>query len=100
MNISINLNRQHSPDIDVYPVGWLKALKLARHMPAQRTAKLRQELRYNLTQLRRRNFRAVKNSFNGYLAEHRHLGTRAGHGWTKRRALRDLYRHLAEVTQR
>jgi len=91
------------PDIDIYAVGWLKTFRsawrcltlpeLAGH---RRNAwrELRRGWRYMAYQARRRNWRAVKNCFNGYLAEHRHLGTRCGTGWTKRRALRDLHRHL------
>jgi hypothetical protein len=43
---------------------------------------------------KRREWRALKNYFNGYLAEHPTAGTRCGHGWTKARALRDLDQHL------
>lgn len=97
------------PAIDVYAVGWLKAGQSAwRFLTLPELAGrrgnawkfLRQQWLYCVRQARRRNWRAVKNQFNGYLAEHRTRGTRCGHGWTRRRALRDLYRHLAEVTAR
>jgi hypothetical protein len=91
------------PPITINAVGWLKALQFAglslrQHRIRQGWTRLRQELRYMLRQTRVRNWRAVKNTFNGYLAEHESLGRRCGTGWTKRRAIRDLYRHLAEVT--
>lgn len=91
------------PLVDVYAVGVLADLLglgrslRARHPKAIRHAlrTLRSTGRYLIRQARRRNWRAVKNAFNGYLAEHRTLGSRCGHGWTRRRALRGLYRHLA-----
>lgn len=88
-------------DIDVYPVGVLSDLLYVRSAFRQRLGRrdalrrLRREPRYIWYQARRRNWRAIKNSFNGYLAEHRTDGTRCGHAWTKNRALRDLERHLA-----
>ncbi len=97
------------PTIDVYAVGWLADIlrawrcltvpELAGHR-GNAWRFLRQEWRYNVRQVKAGNWRAVRNSFNGYLAEHHTRGTRCGHGWTRRRALRDLYRHLAEVTER
>lgn len=87
--------------IDVYPVGWLAALRFAwraarsgRAAPAYR--RLRQQWRYTRRCIRLRKWRAVRNSLNGYLAEHE-LGRRCGHGWTRRRAVRDLRRHLAAL---
>ncbi|MFG3710858.1 hypothetical protein [Micromonospora sp. NPDC047730] len=91
------------PLIDIYPVGVLacllglgRALR-ARHRDAIYAAysNCRREVRYVVRSVRARNWRVAKNSFNGYLAEHRFRGTRCGHGWTRRRALRDLRRHLA-----
>lgn len=77
--------------ITIYPVGWLQAWKERRLLPYWSYAK---------TQARKGNWRAVRNGFNGYLAEvqfssMRH--TRCGHGWTRRRALADLGRHLGEL---
>lgn len=72
-------------DVDVYPVGLFLALKQKRfHEP----------LSYLRYQFNHRNFRAIRQYFNGYLAESSH-GTRCGHGWTKRRAVKDLTYHLA-----
>src|SRR5688572_25692298 len=48
---------------DVYPVGWLEAWKKGR---------LKSEWRHVVYWARRRNWRAVRNTFNGYLAEHEH----------------------------
>lgn len=69
-------------DWDIYPVGWLEAWQHKR---------LRAEWRYTIRQAKKRNWRAVRNTFNGYLAEHdggpTH-GHNCGTGWTKRAALR------------
>lgn len=65
--------------VDVYPVGWLEAWKHHR---------LKREWRYVVYWARRRNWRAIRNTFNGYLAEYEHGGHNAGKGWTKRAALR------------
>ncbi len=77
--------------IEVYPVGVLMDLK---HRKIQRS------IRYLHYQFKARNWRAIKSSFNGYLAEWHYppemRHSRCGHGWTKRRALRDLGRHIVE----
>lgn len=71
-------------ETDVYPVGLLLDFKRGR---------LRYGLRrYLMRQVRDRNWRAVRNYFNGYLAEHRHGGHNAGRGWTKRAAIRRVER--------
>jgi hypothetical protein len=49
--------------------------------------------------IRARNWRALKNTFNGYLAEPDEFPPgdyrrRCGTGWTRRRAMRSLYRRL------
>jgi hypothetical protein len=60
---------------------------------------IRRQRRYLVRQARARNWRAVKNSFNGYLAELTYsteLTQRTcGHGWTKHRAARRLGEYLA-----
>jgi hypothetical protein len=103
--------------IDVYPVGVLADLRHAwryltvRRFPAAvgaptwawRVDRARTSLRHIrqtvVRHVRVRNWRALKNTFNGYLAEpdefppgdyRRQCGT----GWTKRRALRSLERRL------
>ena len=92
-------------EIDVYPVGWLADIKRAwrcltveelhgRRGNAWRI--LRQRWQYTTRQAKRGNWRAVRQSFNGYLAEHPTRGTRCGTGWTRRRALNSLARHLDE----
>lgn len=91
---------EHTDQIDVYAIGWLQLLlttgRCLRHgWIRQAWQNLRIELRYNLRQARASNWRAVRSSFGGYHAEHRSLGRRCGTGWTKRRALKDLHRHLA-----
>lgn len=83
-----------TPQIDVYPVGVLAGIKQRR---------FRQTLRYVARQVRARNWRAVRNSFNGYLAEVSYSDirhTRCGRGWTKRAALSSLGRRLGEDNRR
>lgn len=72
---------EHNFETDVYPVGLLRDIK-------------RKRVRYGLRNylwvycVRGRRWRAARNYFNGYLAEHRHGEHDAGRGWTKRAALR------------
>lgn len=95
--------------VDIYPVGWLAALLRARSCwghrwlipqgPREALRTFRRELRYDIQQARAGNWRAVKNSFNGYLAEPDEFPPgdyrrRCGSGWTRRRALRSLHRRL------
>jgi hypothetical protein len=85
--------------IDVYAVGWLEAWK-HRNMPRPHghRGSLRREWNYMWRQIKAHEWRAVKNTFNGYLAEAQTDKTRrAGHGWTEQRALRDLERHVREM---
>jgi hypothetical protein len=98
----------HNLKVDVYPVGWLADLLRAwRYLTRAELAgrrkqawrELRKSWRYTAHQLRRRNWRAVKNAFNGYLAEPEEFPPgdyrrRCGTGWTKARALRSLDRRL------
>ncbi|MCZ4506937.1 hypothetical protein O3Q52_01675 [Streptomyces sp. ActVer] len=82
--------------IDIYAVGALSDLSFFVHSidrPAARR-KLRYAAKGMLDRARRREWRALRSYFNGYLAEHPTLGSRAGHGWTRGRAARDLARHL------
>lgn len=85
------MNEDNEHQIVVYPVGLFSDLKRQR---------LRSGLRYLRYQAQRGNWRSVGNYFNGYLAEAQYTSmrhTRCGHGWTKRRALSDLGRHLGEM---
>ena len=93
--------------IDVYPVGILAAIRSAwRYLTIPNPGgtfsrrywwwNLRREGRYVVVKGRRGDWRAVKNSFNGYLAEPTPFPEgmrRCGSGWTKRRALKSLERH-------
>jgi hypothetical protein len=75
-------------EVDVYPVGWLSAIQQRR---------LRREWWLMRRWIKQRNWRAIKNSFNGYLAEPREWPEglrRCGSGWTKARAKRDLARRI------
>lgn len=102
--------------VDVYPVGVLANLLrawrylTARKFPATlqvswrwRLGRAWTELRYARQSvgrhIRARNWRALKNTFNGYLAEPLEFPPgdyrrRCGSGWIKGRALRSLRRHL------
>lgn len=78
-------------EVDVYPVGWLSAWK---------HRKLHYFWHTTVERIRRRAWRALRMSLNGYLAEPRvfpHGVHRCGHGWTRRRALRDLRRLMREA---
>lgn len=85
---------EQEPNVDVYPVGFLHdALFLARTVQRDRQGAhimfaWRKLVRGFKTDWRRRSY------WNGYLAEHSTAGTRAGHGWTHDRAMRDLAHHL------
>lgn len=77
--------------IEVYPVGLRHDIKRRR---------VRRGLWYLRRQAARREWRAVKNYFNGYLAEPCPLPDgfiRCGSGWTRARALRDLQRRMART---
>lgn len=89
-------------EIDVYPVGLLHDIAHFVHNPdrAEARRKLRYALHHPLRQIKARKWRAVRSYFNGYLAEHPTRGTRAGHGWTRGRAYRDLVRHLRSDPRR
>lgn len=90
--------------VSVYPVGVLEALRTYRRRaewcrdtgaPARIAREpLWRTLRYLGYQLRRRNWRAVRMSFNGWLAEpvweEGPRWRRAGSGWTPNRALVSL----------
>ena len=69
--------------VDIYPVGLFLDIKDRR----------RSGWSYLSRQAKARNWRAVHNYFNGYLAE-APVGSRAGHAWTRRRAYSDLMRVL------
>jgi hypothetical protein len=80
--------------VDIYSVGWLRALLMLRRNRRMGWRMLGREFRYCLRQARAGNWRAVKNAFSGYLAEHREHDTSAGTGWTKQRAMRRLYERV------
>lgn len=91
--------------VDVYPVGVLAELLRLRNALRYRRpeairwalGRVRGEVRFIAEDARVGNWRAVRNAVGGYHAEHRDFGLRCGTGWTKRRAVRDLYRDLAEL---
>lgn len=99
--------------VEVYPVGWCAVLlylfrahvrphpewmpdrvrKARQHTHSQ----VRTQLRTTIRHLRRRQWRDLKNEFNGYLAEPDPFPEgvhRCGSGWTRKRALRSLRRQV------
>lgn len=94
--------------IDVYPVGVLADLRFAyRAIRFGRFRegywKLRSQARRIIERARAGNWRSVRQSFNGYLAEPTPFpeGLKGcGSGWTRKRALRSLRRRYErEVTR-
>lgn len=83
-------------DITIYPVGLLADWQQFIHAIDRKHARrsFRASLRREWDRIKAGKWRDAKNYFNGYLAEHAHLGTRCGTGWTRGRAYRDLARHL------
>jgi hypothetical protein len=98
-------------EVDVYPVGLLSDLRRFRgavkHQPKpwdRRSVaghpwwRLWRDLKVGTVErVRRREWRALKNYFNGYLAEPTPFPDglrRCGSGWTRRRALASLRRHM------
>ena len=83
--------------IDIYAVGLLHDLAQFIHTPARSHARsmLWYRLHYPFKQARAGKWRAVRQWFNGYLAEPSEWPeglTRCGTGWTRGRAYRDLQR--------
>jgi hypothetical protein len=94
---------KHSTDVgevDIYAVGLLHDIRLA--VGGLRARGHRFHFARKLPRRLRSSWR--KSSYwNGYLAEPAAIAdglntwTRCGHGWTKKRALRDLRRHMREL---
>lgn len=82
-------------DVTIYSVGLLHDVAHFVHAVDRAHARRRffLSLRGELDRIKARKWRAAKNYFNGYLAESP-AGSRAGTGWTRGRAYRDLARHL------
>lgn len=83
--------------IDVYRVGLLWALVFdwrALTLSGRWGGKTWHEIKTVAEAARKRNWRRVRQSFHGWHAEHEYAGTRCGVGWTAKRALKDLRRHL------
>jgi hypothetical protein len=86
-----NARLRERSTISVYPVGLLSDIKRRRVWRGIRG--------YLIPQIQDRNWRAVKNYFNGYLAEIDYPPVtlnffRCGKGWTRRAALSSLGRRL------
>lgn len=76
---------------DIYPVGLLRDIKHHSLVAGRRYLKY---------WIRERNWRAVRNYFNGYLAEHDLCHHDCGSGWTKRRASRSVNRICIKANAR
>ena len=81
-------------NISTYPVGLLADIKRRRLAAGVKG--------YLWYQIKRRNWRAVRNYFNGYLAEWHFppegvLIHKCGKGWTRRAAISRLGRHIAQT---
>ena len=81
------------PGIETYPVGLFRALQQRR---------LRYGVAYLKSRVKAHNWRAVRNYFNGYLAEWHYppegmQHTHCGRGWTRRAALRRLGAHIVAM---
>ncbi len=87
------MNLNNGTGIEAYPVGILSDWKRKRVWRGFRG--------YLIPQVQRRNWRAVRNYFNGYLAEWHYPPEgmnylRCGRGWTRKAALRDAVRKIVE----
>ena len=92
---------------DTYPVGVLRTIQITARaltrpgLTGKRLTIIRQkwrtERRYLALQVKARDWRAVRNNFNGYLCEHDGHPHNCGRGWTKRAAIRRADRLCAEV---
>lgn len=80
---------------DIYPVGVLSTLLTVGRSLRLARSTIRHEGRYLAYQARKGNWRAVRNSFNGYLAEHDGHPHNCGRGWTRRAAKRRVDRICA-----
>lgn len=85
--------RNERSEIETYPVGLFSDYRQGRTVDGIRN--------YLLPQARRGNWRAVRNYFNGYLAEWHYppegmRHSRCGKGWTRAAARRSLMRHILE----
>lgn len=100
-----NINGVQMAQVDVYTVGVLSDMRLAYRATRRGKYELavsflehsRKSVRRNI---KARNWRALGNEFNGYLAEVNYppeglRHSRCGHGWTRRRAVRRLGQYLA-----
>lgn len=84
-------------EAEVYPVGLLHDLLHWRSGMYSTYRTLWHIRTYLGSKIRQGDWRAVRQFFNGYLAEPTHEDIpwrRCGHGWTRERAMQDLIRHV------
>lgn len=93
---------------DIYPVGVLRTAifikRLAtnpKRLPAKRIRLIKLALKAEKRFLwdycvKEHRWRSLRNSFNGYLAEHEHGGHNAGRAWTKAKAMERVERICEE----
>lgn len=90
-------------NIDVYRVGVLYALWFdwrAMTIAGRRPAATGHEIRNLIRLVKARNWRTFRQAFGGWHAEHAYAAVNCGTGWTRKRALADLHRHLAQKQAR
>jgi hypothetical protein len=75
----------------------LRAVRLGHGHRGGLFGRTRFEIRRVLHRAQRRDWRAIRRTLGGWRAEHAYAGTRCGTGWTRRRALADLRRHLDQI---
>lgn len=103
------MKHQTADGIDVYPVGILHELIIARGMLRSREPWAWRQVRYHAKYeikhlvglIVARKWHHLRNHLNGYLAEPTPWPAglkRCGSGWTRRRALADLRRRIAAIT--
>jgi hypothetical protein len=101
--VSAQEARLDPANVDIYSVGLLHDLTHFVHGIDRRSAcrAFRNRLRYPIGEARRGNWRAVKNYFNGYLAEADDMTgvPRCGTGWTRGRAYRSLLKAARRASQ-
>jgi len=105
------VKHQTNTEVDVYAVGLLHDLRLLagrlRHPDPENPYMVSpwRSFRYHLKRgtwdrARAGKWRALRNYFNGYLAEHADGGSNAGRGWTRRAAVRRLAKIRADERTR
>lgn len=81
------------PRVDTYPVGWMAVVRTTWNL-------LKHEWWYFRRMFREQNWRAIRNTFNGFLAEHPGCQHNAGRGITPKSAIRRVDKICAQRLQK